>query len=78
MKTCRTCKVEKSDSEFYRKGDSGLQSRCRACTIVASEKWNSENPEKRIANYKKRRKKGSKSSMNGFLPKAVLNVVKIA
>lgn len=42
MKTCSTCKVEKSIEEFHKKAK-----RCKPCAIAASRLWASQNPERR-------------------------------
>ena len=48
MKTCNTCKIEKSLEFFSKKTSSkdGLNHRCKACDKVKVSQWRAENPEK--------------------------------
>lgn len=48
MKLCKTCKLEKEETEFYcdKRRKDGLFSECKKCTIIRSKKWFQENREK--------------------------------
>jgi len=48
MKTCRTCKIDKSLDNFYKfkKSKDGLEYRCKECCNVRSRAYQLKNPDK--------------------------------
>ena len=56
-KVCSKCKIEKDESEFYKKGDK-LHSRCKSCELEYKRKYDAKNKDKsaeyREANREKR------------------------
>lgn len=48
MKICLSCKQEKPESDFSRKGD-GLQSRCKSCYTIYHRQYYEKNKEKYFA-----------------------------
>ena len=59
MKTCATCKEEKTESEFNRKKSSrdGLQHTCRKCSQLTSKQYYKDNRSKHIKQIGERRKR---------------------
>ena len=53
MKTCTKCKIEKDESEFYRKTPTRLYSWCKACNNVRTSTWKKENPDSTSKTFKK-------------------------
>lgn len=53
MKTCTSCGVEKSLSDFPKRKDAkdGLAYRCKLCNIAKTKKWQAENPERHRASW---------------------------
>lgn len=45
MKYCKSCKLEKDDTEFYKYFSGNLSSCCKLCEIVRVGKWQKEHPE---------------------------------
>ena len=55
MKTCTDCKKSKPLSEFHKKSSSkdGHQGRCKPCNKAKVRQWQSDNPEKWEANWRR-------------------------
>jgi hypothetical protein len=46
MKTCRTCQLDKAESEFYKRSDNDkLMPDCKSCKNAATTAWRKANPE---------------------------------
>ena len=72
-KLCRACKTIKPLDMFSKRRDSKKEypkSNCKACDLLAHQRWRANNPEKYIASNKKhndlRKKKGSQSGINSI------------
>lgn len=59
MKTCKTCRVEKDESEFYKHKltKDGLRPSCKQCGIEATKQWQRDNPAAVNAKAKLQREK---------------------
>jgi 5-methylcytosine-specific restriction endonuclease McrA len=53
MKICTKCKIEKDESEFYRKTPTRLYSWCKACNNVRTSAWKKENTDSTSKTFKK-------------------------
>lgn len=59
MKICKTCKIEKSDDEFYKHKltKDGLRPNCKKCGIESTKQWQRENSAAVNAKAKRQREK---------------------
>ncbi len=57
MKTCNKCKIEKDESEFYKRklSNDGLHAHCKVCNKEIVALWQRNNPERRAEHNQKSR-----------------------
>lgn len=74
MKTCRTCKQRKEQSEYYKDKNrkDGLNGQCKVCYNLRIKKWRQDNPDKR-ADYKKKWRAENPEKVNAMQRRAGRN-----